>query len=115
MPRTTRSNKEAPIPNSIVSEYPAVRRKNKNTIGTGSVPIVLIGSTEGLNDSGRTETIEVEVALDSESDHGLSDTEMASQTPTNSQSNTSTSILAGPSSSTSQSTTDDLFNHKQQI
>ena len=93
-----------------MSDYQAVRRQNRNTERTNtsnSVPIVITGSTEVLNDSDRTETIEIEVALD---------TEMA--TPLNQQnalSNTSASNLAGPSTSTPQSTTDDLFNYRQQI
>ena len=119
MPRTTRSNSEAPLPSSILSNYHAVRRQNRNIEGTNtsnSGPIVVTGSTEVLNDSDRTETIEIEVALDSESDIDFSDQEMG--TPLNQQnalSNTSASNLAGPSTSTPLSTTDDLFNHRQQI
>ena len=119
MPRTTRSNSEAPLPSSILSNYHAVRRQNRNIEGTNtsnSGPIVITGSTEILNDSDRTETIEIEVALDSESDNDFSDTAMG--TPLNQQnalSNTSASNLAGPSTSTPLSTTDDLFNHRQQI
>ena len=119
MPRTTRSNSEAPLPSSILSDYQAVRRQNRNieeTNTSNSGPIVITGSTEVLNDSDRTETIEIEVALDSESDNDFSDTEMG--TPLNQQnalSNTSASNLAGPSTSTPLSTTDDLFNHRQQI
>ena len=119
MSRTTRSNSEAPLPSSILSDYQAVRRQNRNTEGTNtsnSGPIVITGSTEVLNDSDRTETIEIEVALDSESDIDFSDQEMG--TPLNQQnalSNTSASNLAVPSTSTPLSTTDDLFNHRQQI
>ena len=121
MPRTTRSNSEAPLPSSILSDYQAVRRQNRNTEVTNtsnSVPIIIAGSTEVLNDSSRTETIEIEVALDSESDNDFSDSEMCTQTPLNKQNtpfHPSASSIAGQSTSTPLSTTDDLFNHRQQI